>query len=657
MSVGWAPAPEAIEERMGTLGKRAKKRSGIQIDNILFRVFGDPKLGDSFDSYDVTLDGSTYHCACQNHRGGEYRHVCSHICYVIFARKGIVPWAGGISPAPETPNVSLPESPLPIFIDQGQEWTEGVREALDQHFGSTPPLPEWVKFIRQHQWDAYTEILHHLDGGKKVVFLSAPTGAGKTLLGEMVRRSFREKALYTCTTKSLQDQFERDFDYAKVIKGRSNYRTLNFPNATWIACDLCEATNRGEFCRYCRNVMSCPYVVAKEAAALASLAVANVAYFLAESNTEHSRFSGRGLVIVDEADSLEEELMRYIEISISPRMQKRLGIKPPEKKTVTESWQAWVVVEALPKIAQALMEVRSSREPKDVRLRISLTRLADKLQGLTFDENWVYTGYESGYITFKPVRVDARAPEALWSLGRQWLLMSATIISASQMAEDLGLTDDEWALVEVPSTFSAERRPIYVEPIADMTAKNAEVAWPQMATRISEIAASHDERILVHTVSYKLADYLATRLGPRVVTYRSASERETALETFRASPNGILIAPSFERGIDLPDDECRVVIVAKVPFPYLGDKQINKRLYSRGGRGWYSMQTVRSLVQMTGRAMRHELDECEIYLLDRQFTSNIWKQSRHLLPEWWKDALQMGGSPNLAEVRARKATS
>lgn len=656
MSVGWAPAPEAIEERMGSLGKRAKKRSGIQLTPTLFKVFGDSKLGDSFPHYEVRLEGTNYRCACQDHRGGEYRHMCSHISYVIFARRGIVAWAGEFSES-EAPIVSLPEAPLPIFVDQGQEWTEGAREALDQHFGSTPPLPSWIKFIRPHQWDAYSEVLGHLDAGKKVVFLSAPTGAGKTLLGEMVRRSFRKKALYTCTTKSLQDQFVRDFDYARVIKGRSNYRTINFPRADWIACDLCEATNRGESCRYCPGVMMCPYVVAKEEASMAPLAVANVAYFLAESNTEHSRFAGRGLVILDEADSLEEELMRYIEISISPRMQKTLNLGPPEKKTVTESWQTWVSVEAMPKIRVALAKLGMSREPKDVRLRVALTRLADKLDGLTFDENWVYTGYESGYITFKPVRVDQLAPKMLWPLGKQWLLMSATIISASQMAEDLGLADDEWALVEVPSTFPADRRPIYVEPIADMTAKNVDVAWPQMVNRLKEITAHHDERILVHTVSYKLAAYLSTRLGSRVITYSSAKERERALESFRASPNGILIAPSFERGIDLPDDECRVVVVTKVPFPYLGDKQVNKRLYSRGGQGWYAMQTVRSLVQMTGRAMRHELDECEIYLLDRQFTSSIWKKSRHLLPQWWKDALQMGGSPNLAEVRAGKATS
>ncbi len=321
----------------------------------------------------------------------------------------------------------------------------------------------------------------------------------------MVRRSFDKKAIYTCTTKTLQNQFEEDFTYANVIKGRNNYKTLNFPKTEWIACDLCEATSQIKQCRYCDLVENCPYNVAKQAAIKSRLAVANVSYLLHEGNSEFTSFAGRDLVIVDEADALEDELMRYVEISISPRMQKVLGLRPPEKKTVLASWQQWVMDEARPKVSAKLESLKYASDPKDVRLKNTLSRLDKKLEGLVFDDNWVYTGYETGFITFKPVIVDQAAREVLWNLGSQWLLMSATIISAQQMAEDLGLQDDEWALVEVESTFPADNRPIYVEPVANMTAKTKETAWPAAFKRIEEIAAWHDERILVHTVSYQLA--------------------------------------------------------------------------------------------------------------------------------------------------------
>jgi Rad3-related DNA helicase len=654
VTVTWDLIDDSIEQRLGSLGKRAKKRSGIQVTATTFRVFGDPKLSDAYDTYEVELEGHQYHCSCQDHGYGEYRKMCSHSAYVVLARRGIVPWAASDSPEESTPTPAfqdLPAAPLPLFVDQGQEWTEGVREALDQHFGSRPSLPPWIRFIRPHQWDAYTQVLSLLDAGTKVVFLSAPTGSGKTLIAEMVRRSLNKKAAYVCTTKTLQNQVAHDFDYAKVIKGRANYKTLNYPETDWLACDLCERKRQDDSCRYCSDPQACPYQVARMDARDSNFAVANTAYLLAEGNGEKSIMAGRPFLIVDEADALEDELMRHIEIGLSPRLMKQLGIKPPDKKTVTTSWQEWLDRVAIPVIGTKVKALANATEPRDVRHRRHLSRLYDQMDGLHFDDEWIYTGYDAGWVKFKPVKVTEQAPKYLWHLAKQWLLMSATIISAQQMAEDLGLDDNEWAFVEVPSVFPVENRPLYVEPVANMTAKTKETAWPAALKRIKEIASWHDERILVHTVSYALAEFLAGSLAPRAITYRSAKDREQALEDFLASDNGILLAPSFERGIDLPYDTCRVVIVAKVPFPNLADKQVKKRLYSRGGQGWYAMQTVRALIQMTGRAMRHEDDTAEVYIIDRQFVDNIWKKKKHLLPKWWTDALVMGGSANLAAVR------
>lgn len=83
------------------------------------------------------------------------------------------------------------------------------------------------------------------------------------------------------------------------------------------------------------------------------------------------------------------------------------------------------------------------------------------------------------------------------------------------------------------------------------------------------------------------------------------------------------------------------MIVAKVPFPYLGDSQVKGRMNLPGGQGWYTVQTIRSLVQMLGRAVRSADDHAVGYILDKQFVSNIWKKSKELLPGWWKESLDM----------------
>jgi len=131
--------------------------------------------------------------------------------------------------------------------------------------------------------------------------------------------------------------------------------------------------------------------------------------------------------------------------------------------------------------------------------------------------------------------------------------------------------------------------------------------------------------------------------GGRALTYRNARERDTTLAKFLASDNTVLFAPSFDRGIDLVGDQCRVIVIAKVPYPYLGDKQVSKRLYTRGGQVWYAMQTVRTIVQMSGRAMRSAEDHAETYILDSKFI-DVWKENKRMFPGWWRDAVKMGGS-------------
>jgi ATP-dependent DNA helicase DinG len=180
-----------------------------------------------------------------------------------------------------------------------------------------------------------------------------------------------------------------------------------------------------------------------------------------------------------------------------------------------------------------------------------------------------------------------------------------------------------------------------------MSRKNEAEAHPLMGAAVLKVASIHPkEKILVHTVSYALNKVVETYLKKsehylRTITYHSAGEKQRAIDRYLYTPSGILLAPSLDRGIDLPGDDCRVIIVCKVPFPSLGDKQISTRLYSKGGQNWYAVKTIRSLVQMTGRGMRSADDYCETYILDSNFVSMILRKNKHLLPAWWKEALVM----------------
>lgn len=677
-----------------SLVKRAKRRRGLKLGPEQWLVFGDPKLSDSYEEYGIRKVNGRYRCDCQEHAGGEYRRkLCSHILYVTLAESGQAEWAD-TSQAPEgfewvedeqAKQALFAEATteIPFFVDPtyeqlvDPEHTAQRRKAIDLMFGTEPPLPDWVTWIRGAQWKAVTEAADHFADGKRIIIIEAPTGTGKSLMGELIRRYTNIKQMiYTCMTKSLQDQFERDYPYANVIKGRANYPIADDPSNKFLNAGLCtmEYLNGDiverpccpfptstRHCAYCHPVSSCYYEKAKIAAQNGSLALANMAFLLNTWRSPDSKFKGKPLLVIDEADELESQLMNFVEVKLTAKLREELGIGMPERKTVgkyrdgPKEWQEWIISEALPAVQIGIQKLGhpDTQTPKERSKHIRLTRLAEALRSvasevLSEDEGgWVYDGYTDGDVIFKPVKVSQFGKELVFNNATRTILMSATVISAGQMAKDLGLERNDYAFIETGSGFPIERRPIYVERVANVTKRGIEDGEVKyLIDRIAEICEERtDEGILIHTVSYKLNSMLVKGLEAKGIpkhklfTYYDASYRETALRKFRASKGGILLAPSFERGIDLKGDDCRVVIIAKVPFPYLGDKQVQARMNLRDGSGWYSTTTIRSIVQMTGRAMRSKDDWCETFILDKQFNDNVMARSKRILPQWWAEAM------------------
>lgn len=510
------------------------------------------------------------------------------------------------------------------------------------------PMPSWVAALRPHQWDAINEAVELFNQGCDVVFIDAPTGSGKTLIGEVTRRMVEPagKSLYVCSSLTLQDQFLHDFDYSAVLKGRTNYLPTDAPDG--VNCGDCN--KQANVCSWCPDVNHCNYEVAKKAAFASDIAVVNTAYLLTETN-HVGGFAGRDLVVVDEADVLEQELMRFVQFEITERRLQTLKVTPPKRGSHMSTIFGWLRTQLMPAIERQIQIMRAngaskSDVPRIVREYQALTRLKSSVERLCGDsaEGWVRDN-SAGPLVLKPVKVDKYGDQHLWKHARKWLCMSATIISPDEMAESLGLgeTGMQWGSVAVPMTFPVDNRKIFAVGMANMTNKEKDTEWPKMVEAIRNVLTLHpNERVLVHTVSYQLADYLLNNLrstGRNLITYTNSTARNVAIEKFRNTNSAVLLAPSLDRGVDFKDDDCRVVVVAKVPFPNLGDSQVSARLHGPGGKSWYAVQTVRSLVQMTGRGVRSESDWCVTYILDRQFTTNVWKNNRRLFPAWWREAV------------------
>lgn len=667
------------ESKVGTVslaGAQARVEAGdvSEVSWLTWDVAGDPERGDSLAFYLVSFNTSvnSYQCGCQSSMVGE-RRVCEHIVAVIIYRGAYGDKNVGGEENPDHVPEHQETDNTTVRVADSRPSVVGMVTSPNSTEWGVPPFPEWVSEFRGHQWDAAVAIVEAFNQGSRVVFLDAPTGSGKTLIAEMVRRLLDTKALYLCSDKQLQDQFAGDFGYSVMLKGRSNYPTLNeTANENGITagdCDKHTGEDDVKTCSYClTRTYDCPYEVAKREALAADLAVLNSTYFLTEAKNvgmfakvkgDDGKNRRRPFVIVDECDVLESELMRFIEFYVGEGTLKRLRVTAPKKGSHHKTIADWLVEEYA-----AACEGELRRIPKDTtniserKRRNTLKRNAaeavaaagELLEAGELDEGvlWVRDN-DAGPLSLKPVRVDRQTPRYLWNYADKWLCMSATIISGDVEAQSLGLNAASipWTVVKVPMTFDVAARPIYAAPAADMSWKGrSEGGWDDCVKAIRGILRRHgEERILIHAVSYKLATFLQEQLantGRTVLSYRNAGERTATLATFRQSAGAVLIAPSMERGVDLKGDDCRVVIVAKVPYPYVQDKAVGARMHQgRDGDVWYAVQTIRALVQMTGRAVRSQEDWCETYIVDSNFLTGLHSKWKHLLPGWWLEAMSI----------------
>jgi hypothetical protein len=90
-------------------------------------------------------------------------------------------------------------------------------------------------------------------------------------------------------------------------------------------------------------------------------------------------------------------------------------------------------------------------------------------------------------------------------------------------------------------------------------------------------------------------------------------------------------------GVDLADNQCRLVMMAGIPFPAVQDRKVmlkrdylNTKKAGDGGK-WYRQEAARAVNQTIGRVIRHRNDYGAILLLDERFRAYSGSDE---LPGW-----------------------
>ncbi|MDO5848626.1 MAG: ATP-dependent DNA helicase [Methanobrevibacter sp.] len=556
------------------------------------------------------------------------------------------------------------EIPEVYSIDEhrlDQDIIDGLKKQysyIDDEIIENFPFPE----PRTGQLNIIQDILDAIRKGYKYIILEAGTGTGKSAIATTLAKIY-ESAYILTMTKQLQKQYSNEFEFP-LVKGRSNFACLN--DQLDSTCDMgtCKSTPRsakfvcpygvaanptldGEFAFdsyggsiFYQSPDHCHYWEQKANAINSPITIMNYDYALAELNyVKH--FRKRSLLILDEAHNIENKLMGSLEVNLYNHILEKDINKAISKQTLKDGEvEDWILeVEAIADHYDEIdtKELSASKADKIESMIGRLNKLSNNLKNEP--KNWVIDTNENG-VSFKPLKVHHYAKSNLLQYGDVVIFMSATILSHKLFAKWLGINPNEIYQIKVDSPFEREKRPIILDLAGKMSKNRIKQTAPKTIPILEKILKKHRyDKGLIHTNSYKCQQYINKHFNNSRLIAHTPNNREAVLEYFEKDENPlVLVSPSMSEGVDLPYDKCRFQIIYKVPFPYLGDLQVNMR--QKRDKRWYAYKTVMTLMQAYGRGMRAEDDSCYTYILDSDinilFKSPLYKS---LVPDFFKEAV------------------
>lgn len=516
---------------------------------------------------------------------------------------------------------------------------------------------------RVGQLDIIQDINDAIRQGYKYIILEAGTGTGKSAIATTLAKMYCSAYILTMT-KQLQAQYADEFDFP-LVKGRQNFACLN--DNLESTCDMgtCKTTPTSSnfFCPYgvaknhtldaelafedsyggtvfYQSGQHCHYWNQKANAVNSPITLMNYDYGILELNyVKH--FGTRSLLILDEAHNIENKLMKTMEVNLfNYRLEKDIN-KVISKETLKDGeLKDWIMEIAAITESYEDIDIKDISKNKADRIRSTIGRLKSLKNNLEKEpKNWVIDADDTG-VTFKPLKVHHYATNNLLKYGDVVIFMSATILSHKMFSKWLGLNPNEVYHIKVDSPFSKEKRPIILDLAGKMSANRIKDTAPKTIPILQKILEKHKgDKGLIHTNSYKCQRYINRNLPNSRLISHTSKNREEVLNYFEKDENPlVLVSPSMSEGVDLPYDKCRFQVIYKIPFPYLGDKQVDMR--RRRDQKWYAYKTVMTLMQAYGRGMRAEDDSCYTYILDSD-VNMILKSPlyRSLIPDFFKEAI------------------
>ena len=443
------------------------------------------------------------------------------------------------------------------------------------------------------------------------------------------------------TTKALQDQYTRDFEDIKPLKGKGTYKCNLDDRST---ADNAPCTFSSKLKKECWDCNRCDYYEARNKSISAKISVENYSSFFHKPD----HLKNRNLIVCDEASELENIIVSRFSFSIEcgklNKYNLHLAYSANRKRFKDNLYNLYTNLEnryvELLRMLDKHQDTISDERKKEFKFITDLKGdLSLIIDTWAQSEYIIHSVYERNkkYIKLIPKKIDILA-QHLFKYADKVLLMSATFVDYKAFMRSIGVSEQDYKYIDLPSTFDPKKSPILFGNF-HLSKKNLDSSFPKIVSCVKEILQEHKkDKGLIHTQSNRITNMLKENLNDDRLLFRikgSKDNIEILNDHLNTKKPTVLASPSMNFGVDLKGDAARFCIIIKCPWPDLGDVRIKEM--SKNNYKWYSNKMFTTFIQQCGRCTRDENDTSITYVLDAGGIRKMLPQYLNLLPKYFID--------------------
>jgi Rad3-related DNA helicase len=473
---------------------------------------------------------------------------------------------------------------------------------------------------RQQQADLLEQLQHHWEAND-VIILDAPTGSGKSYLAQAVASTIaKNKQTVGILTKDrmLVNQYTDEFPKLAKLKAKRDYPCNMKQNADLAGkfykkhwkhhreTDKCEGCSE-----YIRDLKKMRVSMQRPIPTICNMHV----------HLAHRLY--KNVLIVDEAHNLVSFLQELHtqhwwrhKVHFPNHVWDREGVK----EWIDSLDQDTIKEHGLEPIAQEV----NRRKPQHSFVR----------------ELHQWFGKWEERLKMVPFDISTKAP-VMWPGKMKMVFLSATMNHKD--LERLGLDKRRWVHLSAGSPIPEDNHPILIDNMQNMGYKHqSPKILLKLGQYIADVRNEEEGRGLIH-LPYSLAAKLKEQFNPDWLMFHTPQSRLKQFDRWLESPNEekkVLIASGMTEGIDLKGDRCTWQVIGKIPYPSLADPIIAE--WARRDPEAYVWETLKELIQASGRVCRGPTDRGSTRVYDSLFTKLLEKaEEKGLVPLWWDERLRM----------------